>query len=109
MTDFIASGQVAEEDLFPGMAELLEDILTPHIEVVKDPLNSEQYLGMYIETLTLDLPIEIQTLRNEANELELGVAPPTQWIETTVQPVLHRVRVTLELDDGESRDQALES
>lgn len=116
---------VHDDDRFPGLAELLEDFLTPQLELAADPLQPEQMLGLFVERLALDMPLEMQTLResdsesetlNEsktANRLRLGTSPPTQWIETSVQPVLHRLRVTLELDSEQANDdprnQSLES
>lgn len=113
---------VHDDDRFPGLAELLEDFLTPQLQLATDPMQPEQMLGLYVERLALDMPLEIQTLRetvdgpdadNTINQLSLGASPPTQWIETSVQPVLHRLRVTLELDpeqaNDEPRNQSLES
>lgn len=88
-----------EEDRFPGLAELLEDVLTPQWAQARDPLDGERSMAMYIERLQLELPIEIETRQDHEGRSTLGVSPPTQWIETSVQPVLHGLRVTLELDD----------
>lgn len=114
--------RVHEDDRFPGLADLLEDFLTPQLELAADPMHPEQLLGLYVERLALDMPLEIQTLRETADvqganntnhRLSLGTSPPTQWIETSVQPVLHRLRVTLELEpeqaNDEPRNQSLES
>lgn len=114
---------VHEDDRFPGLAELLEDFLTPQLELAVDPMGPDQMLGLFVERLALDMPLEIQTLTENqntyirddheiANRLVLGTSPPTQWIETSVQPILHRLHVTLERDpeqgDDEPRDQSLE-
>lgn len=96
------AAEVAPEDQSPTLSGLLEDFLTPQIEMAPDPAQPDQALGLFVERLALELPIEIQTLRDDDNQLTLGTAPPTQWIETTVEPVLHRLRVTLELDDDAS-------
>jgi hypothetical protein len=116
------AASVHDDDRFPGLAELLEDFLTPQLELATDPLQPDQLLGLFVERLALDMPLEMQTLREgegEANgskktpRLSLGTSPPTQWIETSVQPVLHRLRVTLELEpeqaNDDPRNQSLES
>jgi len=90
---------LSDEDRYPNLSDLLEDFLTPQIEMATDPMQPEQQMGLFVEKLQLDLPIELQTLRDEQGELLLGVSPPTQWIETSVEPVLHRVNVTLTLDE----------
>lgn len=113
MTEFIERPALADEDRFPGLAELLEDFLTPQLELTPDPMQPDGQMALYVERLTLDMPIELQTLRDESNRFDLGVAPPTQWIETSVQPVLHRLRLTFELDpesgDDQSRNKTVES
>lgn len=111
------ASSVHDDDRFPGLAELLEDFLTPQLELAADPMQPEQMLGLFVERLALDMPLEMQTLRESEgeteNRLSLGTSPPTQWIETSVQPVLHRLRVTLELDpeqaNDDPRNQSLES
>lgn len=109
MTTFIEHIPLDEEDRFPDLAELLEDFLSPHLALDTDPLQPDRQFALFVERLALDMPIELQTLRDDGNRLSLGTSPPTQWIETTVEPVLHRLRITLEIDNGESRDQTLES
>jgi hypothetical protein len=109
VTNFIERSLIEEEDRFPGLAELLEDFLTPQLELDADPMQPDRQYGLFVERLALDLPLEFQTLRDSDNRLTLGTSPPTQWIETSVQPVLHRLRVTLERDDDESRNETMES
>ncbi|WLQ15884.1 hypothetical protein O5O45_08150 [Hahella aquimaris] len=92
---------LAQEDQFPGLAAMLEDFLTPQLAFDVDPAQPDQLLGLFVERLALDMPIELQSLRDENDVFTVGVAPPTQWIETSVQPVLHRLRVTLELNDDD--------
>jgi hypothetical protein len=111
-----AALQLPEEDQFPALSGLLEDILTPQLEVGSDPLKPDEAFGFYVERLRLDVPLELQSLRNEKNEFAMGASFPTQWIETSVEPVLHRLRLTLEIDDQEpehadhnSGNQTLES
>ena len=109
MTNFIERPPMDDEDRFPGLAELLEQRLTPQLELAADPMQPEQQFGLFVERLALDMPLELQTVRDEGNRLTIGTSPPTQWIETSVQPVLHRLRLTLELDDDQSRNETLES
>ena len=110
MTEFTDPPPLAEEDRFPELAELLEDFLTPQIAQAMDPFDTNRGMAMYIDKLTITLPIETQALRDEDNRLTVGISPPTQWIETSVQPVLHQLRVTLELDhDDEPGNQTVGS
>lgn len=109
MATFIERPLLPEEDRFPSLSELLEDFLVPQLSQQSDPLDGTRVMAMYVEQMKLDVPIEVQPQRDMDNRLVLGTTPPTQWIETSVQPVLHQLRITLELDDDESGQQALES
>lgn len=105
--------EIHPEDYFPGLAGMLEDFLSPQIELAPDPFQPDSYLGLVVERLHIELPIELQLLRASSGEAFIGATPPSQWIETSVEPVLHRLALTLELDpepgDDHSRDQTLES
>lgn len=109
MSDVVDDMPIPSEDRFPSLSDMLEDFLEPHLVQQVDPVNTDQYMAFYIESLKLDVPIEIQAMRDEQHHFMMGTSPPTQWIETSVQPVLHQLRLTLELDDGESGNQTLES
>jgi hypothetical protein len=54
---------------------------------------------LVVTSATLELPCELR-LRTTPGGLLLGAAPPTQIVQTSVMPVLHRLRLTLRLDDG---------
>lgn len=61
-----------------------------------DPTNT-----MRLDTLVLDLPVELEVYQQRDGGVRLGAAPPTQYHETTVMPVFHRLRVRVErVDDG---------
>lgn len=109
MSDVVDDIPILFEDRLPSLSDMLGDFLEPHLVQQVDPVNTDQYMAFYIETLKLDVPIEIQPMRDEENNFLMGTSPPTQWIETSVQPVLHRLRLTLELDDDKSGNQTLGS
>jgi hypothetical protein len=109
MTTFIEHASLDADECFPSLAQLLDGFLTPQLATDVDPLQPDQLLAMYVERLTLDVPIEVQTLRDADNRWMLGTSTPTQWIETSVQPVWHRLRLTLELDHDEPRHQGVET
>jgi hypothetical protein len=53
--------------------------------------------GMRVDTLVVAMPLELQTRVDELGEVELAVAPPRQAIATTVMPVLHHLRLSVEV------------
>lgn len=51
---------------------------------------------MEVERLDVDLPVEMDVTALADTVARVGVGPPTQWVETTVMPVFHRLRLTVE-------------
>lgn len=51
--------------------------------------------GMSIDSVLLDMPLELVVV-TETEQLRVFAAPPTQHLETSVMPVLHRIAVRLE-------------
>jgi len=48
-----------------------------------------------LERLVVETPVELQATTGTGGSVALGVAPPRQARETTVMPVLHRLRITV--------------
>jgi len=48
--------------------------------------------------LVVEVPIELQSRVEPDGTATLGVAPPRQAMETTVMPVLHRIRIDVGAD-----------
>jgi hypothetical protein len=48
-----------------------------------------------LQRLVVETPVELQESRDGAGLLTVGIAPPRQALETTVMPVLHRLRITV--------------
>ena len=73
------------DDLFAGLADL-------------DGALHDDVLGvaMHVERVLVDLPVELDVSVAEDGRVTMLSAPPTQHVETTWMPVLHRIRMTLE-------------
>lgn len=51
-----------------------------------------------VTRLVVEMPVELQSYTMPGGEVSLGVAPLRQALETTVMPVLHRIRVVVVAD-----------
>lgn len=51
--------------------------------------------NLRLARLVVEMPLELQT-RTDDGVVALAVAPPRQAAETTVMPVLHRLRLVVE-------------
>lgn len=98
-SDEMIVGSYAEpNDDYDGPLLLFADfmnVLGEHDGIVAGEVEQETGVRMTITELAYDLPMELRVRDNEAGGLTLRAGPPTQRIETTIFPVLHRLRVRL--------------
>lgn len=59
----------------------------------------EPWGGVELESLRLDLPVELHVEVGSDGRPRVGVAPPTQTTETSIMPVFHRMKIAIERDD----------
>ena len=100
---------MAGDDTTPGMAAEPDDdydgpllpfadfmnVLGEHDGVVTDMAEQGNVVRLTVVELAFDLPMELRVRQDEAGDLVLRSGPPTQRVETTIFPVLHRLRVRL--------------
>jgi len=70
--------------------------LTDIWEPMHDP---ELGLYMFVEDLGLILPCEVRVETDEAGEMMIAGAPPTQHTETSIMPVFHHLRVHIAINE----------
>lgn len=74
----------------PTLSEFVRDL------VVHESVGSPGMGAMEVERLEFDLPMEMDVTALGDTVGRVGIGPPTQWVETTVMPVFHRIRLTVE-------------
>jgi hypothetical protein len=57
-----------------------------------------------VTEVIVDMPVEIGVTVDEGGKVGMASAPPTQQIETTIFPVLHRMRLGLVVANDPGRD-----
>lgn len=88
---------MADADIvLPAPAEFLAELL----DFAEPPLMPDGNPGTRLDTLAVELPVELAIETADGGGLVLGLAPPTQTTLTSVFPVLHRLglRVTVSND-----------
>ena len=73
--------------LFEGIADLDAHLAEP-----------EAGVAFVLDRADVATPIEVDAIVGEDGAVTLTSAPPTQHVETTYMPVLHRVRMTVAVD-----------
>lgn len=100
---------MAADNTTPGMAAEPDDnydgpllpfadfmnVLGEHDGVVTGMAEQGTGVHLTVVELAFDLPMELRVRENAAGGLVLRSGPPTQRVETTIFPVLHRLRVRL--------------
>lgn len=97
---------------FPAAAELaLDEALEPFgaflvaLSVAAQPTGDAALdETMHVARLRLSLPCELGFAEGPDGRLALGGAPPTQYTETSVMPVFHRIEVTVTRVDAENEE-----
>jgi len=56
--------------------------------------------GIQISEMTLSFPIELETLIDEPDRVQIETGPPTQQIQTSFMPIFHQIRLKLVAQDG---------
>jgi hypothetical protein len=81
------------ETTLPTLSEFVRTL------VVQESRSVPGVGAMAVERLDLDLPVEFDVTALAGTVARVGVGPPTQWVETTVMPVFHRMRLTVEASE----------
>ena len=104
--------KIFESDRLPALAAFLGELASAADAGPEAGSPDEALLnpGLFlaVSEIKVDLPFELDLVQ-DSNTWRLDAAPPTQWIETTVMPVWHRVRMTVSLDDGQRSLDTVES
>lgn len=72
---------------------------------MEDP---ELEMGLYVETIKVDLPVELDIHVNPDGSIVLGSAPPLYDVETSYTSILHQVKVTLVAEYGQENESEME-
>jgi hypothetical protein len=97
-TNPAADPGVRSGDDYDGPLLFISDLvgeLREHSGRVSGAADLETAIQMTIEEIELDIPFELRVRHGAGGLLDLRGGPPTQRVETTVFPVLHRLRLKM--------------
>jgi hypothetical protein len=80
------------------------DFVLGFTDIVDEMRSDEVGMSCFVSDVKVDMPIEIGVKVDADGNIGLASAPPTQQIETTIFPVLHRMRLGLVVENGSERD-----
>lgn len=79
---------------FPELIENLSDVDGVFEEVMDD-----EKIKMEIESIKMELPIQLDVVVDENGKVLLGSVPPLYDIQTSFDPVFHQIGLTLEKNE----------
>ena len=55
--------------------------------------------SMNIESVHIEMPFEMDIDTDENGQVTIGVSPPMYYVATSIEPVFHSLKVTMELTE----------
>jgi hypothetical protein len=93
------------------MTKKLDEAFLSLAEFMEEAADIEGRLGdrtlgsvMTIETVEMNMPVELDLQVDEAGAVAIGAVPPLYYVATSVMPVFHQITVNLELTHAEADD-----
>ncbi len=62
----------------------------------------QEGVQMDIDKVELDLPIQLEILVDENNEVLIGGTPPLYYVETSFMPVFHQISLVLTVSENKN-------
>ncbi len=88
--------------------DLIDEALAPVSGFVRDIVNItgemiDQETGqrMFVESMKVTTPIEMDVNIDDRGDAVLGSAPPTQTVETSFMPVFHHITLNISIEEDE--------
>jgi hypothetical protein len=91
MTELHVEPAYADEELdLPPLGEFVAEL---------SQAGAAMEAGFHIDGLEVDLPVELE-LYGDGDHMTLSAGPPMQRTATTVMPVFHRLRISIEASEN---------
>lgn len=73
-----------------------QEMINTLVEPVEDIMDEEIGVNMYVSSIALDMPVQLDVVVDENGQVTLGATPPLYKVETSFEPVFHQLRFTFE-------------
>lgn len=94
---------MADFETLPRFSDFIIELMSPANQPESAGVVMGEQQQMRVERLSVDLPFELDLNTNGAKPA-LHASPPMQYTETTIMPVFHRIRVTIECDPTDEKE-----
>ncbi len=84
--------------------QVLDEASLPLSEYIKGLTNFDDYqledaesgMSMSIEKIDIEMPCELDIRFDEYGNLIIGTTPPIYYVETSIMPTFHRMKISIE-------------
>lgn len=73
-----------------------EEMINTLVEPVEEIIDEENGVNMYVSSVSLDMPIQLDVVVDENGKVTLGATPPLYKADTSFESVFHQLRFTFE-------------
>ena len=77
----------------------LRDMVNDLVEPIQEVRTDEGDVSFSIDSLYLDMPIQLEVMVNDDGSVVLGTTPPLYKLETSFNPVFHQLRFSFQKID----------
>ena len=88
------------DEAFMPFQQVLEEMLAFDGEFVDDEAGVRSYISKY----EIESPVELDVVRDENGELQIGSIPPLYRVDTSFRPSFHKLRFTAEISRDTNGD-----
>jgi hypothetical protein len=88
---------------------MMDEAFLPFSEIIRRALAfrgeiTDEAAGVrfYIDACDIEMPVELDITHDESGRLRIGSTPPLYYVDTSVRPSYHRLKLTAAL--AEKRD-----
>ena len=90
-----------KKDLIDEAMLEMADLLSQMNGSEEDLASGEYGFTLYPESIFLDMPLQLDIQKTEDGRMVIGGSPPLYYVETTIMPVFHQLRMKIEVTKNE--------
>lgn len=92
--------ELTQNDPAPVDEAMLQvnEFITEMTDLEAYMLSPDQDFAMKVKSIFIDMPLQLDLHVQEDGQVKLGSSPPLYYVETTVMPVFHQIKVNIEID-----------
>ena len=88
------------DEAFMPFAQIIRRMLAFGEELVDE----EQGVHSYIYEYSIESPVELDVVKGDDGQLQIGSTPPLYYVDTSIRPSFHRLKFRADLAEAANGD-----